>query len=196
MKLKFKKGFDGDLSKLPTREVEGSTIFREPESIEKLSVMANTIGLVLTIVAFVPLFIMGGGLRGILDNPYASVQFLIGCIPPVVTMPIHEVLHALCFKEEVEFYTYLKKGLLFVVGTESMTKLRFVFMSMLPNIVFGFIPYILFLVFPSQIWLGVWGAVCIGSGAGDYINVFNAITQMPKGSRCYMSGHRTYWYMP
>lgn len=196
MKLKFKKGFDGDLSKLPTREVEGSTIFREPESIEKLSIIANTLGLVLTIIAFVPLFIMVGGLYGIIENIYICFALIIGSFLSVVTMPIHEVLHALCFKEEVEFYTYLRKGLMFVVGTESMTKLRFVFMSMLPNIAFGFIPYILFFVFPSQIWLGVWGAVCIGAGAGDYINVFNAITQMPKGSFCYMSGHRTYWYMP
>ncbi len=111
-------------------------------------------------------------------------------------MPIHEVLHALCFKEEVEFYTYLRKGLMFVVGTESMSKARFIFMSMFPNIVFGFIPYILFFIFPSQFWLGIWGALCISAGVGDYINVFNAITQMPKGSLCYMNGNRSYWYIP
>ncbi len=58
MKLKFKKGFDGDLSKLPTREVKGSTVFREPESIEKLSLIANVLGFVVGIVALVPVIIM------------------------------------------------------------------------------------------------------------------------------------------
>lgn len=200
MKLKFKKGFDGDLSKLPTREVEGSTVFREPETIEKLSLIANTLGLALTVITLIPVFIVTDVLPLMFSDPDALIgfyiAFLIGSILTLVTMPIHEILHSLCFKEEVEFYTYLKKGLLFVVGTESMTKFRFVFMSMLPNIAFGFIPYILFFIFPSQVWLGVWGAFCIGAGAGDYINVFNAITQMPKGSLCYMSGSRTYWYMP
>ena len=44
--------------------------------------------------------------------------------------------------------------------------------------------------------LGSLGAFSIAAGAGDYYNVFNALTQMPKGARTYMHGMHSYWYMP
>ena len=69
---------------------------------------------------------------------------------------------------------------MFVVGPEDMSKVRFIFMSLLPNLVFGLIPYVIFLAFPEQRFLGTLGALCLGMGAGDYYNVFNALTQMPS----------------
>ncbi len=195
MKLKFKKGFDGDLSKLPSREVKGAVPFKEPQSIKKFSLLANIISLFIMAAACVPVVIVSGGFKavysGFLDNLLMLISFLV-CL--LAAFPVHELLHAICFREEVEFYTYLPKGLMFVVGTESMSKAHFVFMCLLPNIVFGVVPYILFFIFPSQIWLGFFGAVCLGAGAGDYINVINAVTQMPKGAKCFMSKDHTYWY--
>ncbi|MBR4395108.1 MAG: DUF3267 domain-containing protein, partial [Eubacteriaceae bacterium] len=79
---------------------------------------------------------------------------------------------------------------------ETMSKRRFIFMSLLPNIVFGFIPYVLWLIFPDWVFLAIFGALNISSGAGDYINVFNGLTQMPRGSRTYIYGMHSYWYMP
>ena len=193
MKLIFKKGFDGDVNKLPSREVEGAVAFKEPQSLKKFSIIANAVGIVLTIAALVPVFILSGSFFKMIDKNY--FQILLVCVLCLIIMPLHELLHAVCFKEEVEFYTALKRGLLFVIGTESMSKGRFVFMSLLPNLVFGFIPYILFFIFPSQLWLGLLGAINIGSGAGDYINVFNALTQMPKGAKCFMSKNHSYWYL-
>ena len=108
----------------------------------------------------------------------------------------HELLHALCFREDVYMYHNLKQGMLFVVGPEDMSKGHFVFMSMLPNIVFGFIPFTLFLVKPELRLLGIFGFLSIASGAGDYLNVYNALTQMPKGSRTYLHGFHSYWYLP
>ena len=93
-------------------------------------------------------------------------------------------------------YEYLSKGMLFVVGSERMSKARFVFMSMLPNLVFGFVPFLLFLINPSWTLLGTLGAFAIPMGAGDYYNVFNALTQMPKGAKTYMKGFHSYWYLP
>ena len=195
MKLKFKKGFDGDLEKLPSREVEGSVLFKEPESFKKFSIIANIISLIVTVALLAVVIIISGVFKDF-SSIKNLLMMMIACVISLLTMPVHELLHAICFREEVEFYTYLRSGLMFVVGTESMTKARFIFMSMLPNLVLGFVPFILFLIFPSQIWLGYWGAISIGAGAGDYTNVFNALTQMPKGSLCYMSKNRSYWYMP
>ena len=93
-------------------------------------------------------------------------------------------------------YTNLKQGMMFVVGPEDMSKTRFVLMSLCPNIVFGLIPFVLFLINPQWRVLGTMGAMAITMGAGDYLNVFNALTQMPKGARTYLYEFNSWWYMP
>ena len=79
---------------------------------------------------------------------------------------------------------------------EDMSKKRFVFMSLLPNIIFGFVPFVIFLCFPQLTVLGAVGFVSIPMGIGDYTNVFNALTQMPEGAKTYLNGFNSYWYMP
>ena len=76
-----------------------------------------------------------------------------------------------------------------------MSKTRFIFMSLCPNIILGLIPYIIFLIYPNIVFLGLFGLLCIGMGFGDYINVCNAIKQMPKGAKIYLSGMHAYWYL-
>ena len=193
MILKFKKGFKGDYNTLPQRKVEGAVQFKEPDNLSTFSLIMNAVALMLFVGLIIPAFVIAGGFMEFINNYPLHIFPVFAAF--LLIIPIHEILHASCFRGEVEFYTCLRKGMCFVVGTESMSKARFVFMSLLPNIVFGFIPYILFLIFPSQLWLCVLGAMAVSSGAGDYINVFNALTQMPKGSKCFMSGMHSYWYM-
>ena len=53
--------------------------------------------------------------------------------------------------------------------------------------------------FPSNtkyLMFALWGVIAIAMGAGDYYNVFNALTQMPKGARTYLYQMNSYWYMP
>ena len=125
--------------------------------------------------------------------PHSSQMFW-GLILSLLVLLPHELLHALCFKEDVYLYYYPSRLLLFVHGVESMSRARFVFLSLLPNIIFGFIPFVIFMINPSLIWLGTMGVMSIGMGFGDYINVFNALTQMPKGAMTYLSGFHSYWY--
>lgn len=85
-----------------------------------------------------------------------------------------------------------------VVALESklrLSKARFVFMSLLPNLVFGFLPYLLGMLFGVPFLLA-FGALSASMGAADYFNVFNALTQMPRGARTYLYQFNSYWYMP
>ena len=77
-----------------------------------------------------------------------------------------------------------------------MSKSRFIFMSLLPNLVFGLIPYLAGMIFSDLKMLLMVGILGIGAGAGDYYNVFNAVTQMPRGARTYLYKFHSYWYMP
>ncbi len=189
MKLIYKGGFDGNVDNLPAREhMPGATKFKEFENPTQMAIFANVFAIVLTVALIAVVFFYG-------SDPFSMWMPLGACLSMVTLFP-HEILHALCFKGEVYLYTNWSKGMLFVVGPETMSKARFVFMSLLPNIVFGFVPFILFLVVPQWSPLGWFGALCIGMGAGDYYNVFNALTQMPKGARTYLYKFNSYWYMP
>lgn len=191
MKLKYMGKYSGDESTLPRREhPDGYVPFKEPEH-KKFAVIANVGALIVVIILYIILNFRAGEYYSA-----GSSAFFFGVVLALLSMFPHEILHASCFKEEVFLYTNWSKGMLFVVGPEDMTKGRFIFMSMLPNLVFGFLPYILFLIFPKLTVLGIMGSMCIGMGFGDYFNVFNALTQMPKGALTYLSGFHSYWYLP
>ena len=186
MKLIYKGKFNGDENTLPMGEHEpGAVQFKEPQSMKKLAIVMNAAAFVIAVVCMAGVVLRGG------MQPYAWIG---GSLLALAALFPHEFLHAVCFQGEVEMYTNFKQGSLFVVGTERMSKARFVFMSLLPNVVLGFIPYIIFLFVPQWSLLGVFGAVGISGGAGDYMNVFNALTQMPKGAKTYMHGFHSYWY--
>lgn len=192
MKLIYKGEFSGNVEDIPHGEHKpGAVMFKEPTDIKKFSIIMNIVAFALTIILIVILGIRAGS--GLAEKWYA---LLIGCGLSMLSLFPHELLHAICFKGTVYLYTNFKQGMLFVTGPEDMSKARFVFMSMLPNLVFGFIPFIIFLIFPKLIILGSLGAIAIGMGAGDYMNVFNAVTQMPKGARTYVYSFNSYWYMP
>lgn len=194
MRLHYKKAFNGDMNSLPKHPHEpGAVKFKEIDDFNKLSITLNLLSFLLLIILLII------DVLAFKHFDFTSKAGLIGlCLSFLVLIP-HEFLHAICFKGDVEMYTALNKGMLFVTGTETFSKSRFVFMSLLPNLVFGFLPWIVALLFQdwsiSQILI-VLGTVAIAQGIGDYYNVFNALTQMPKGARCYLYGMNTYWYMP
>lgn len=175
---------------LPVREhPDGYVPFREAEDMRKLALLLNAVSIPMLILTAV-----GVVLRGLPYIEQNGLAVTLGMVVPFLTLFPHELLHAVCFKGEVELWTNFKMGMLFVVGTEDMSKARFVCMSLLPNLVFGWIPYILFLLSPEWVFLGVMGAISIPMGIGDYYNVYNCLTQVPKGALVYLSGMHSYWY--
>lgn len=191
MKIVWKGKFDGNPDSLPHGEHKpGAVKFKEIDDPKKLGLFMNLACIPVFVIAFaLLLFRVDIEIMGKMD-------FLVGCVLALVCLVPHELLHAICFREESQIYTNLKSGMLFVVGTEDMSKGRFIFMSMLPNLVFGFLPFLLCMIFPSLTVLGALGALSIGMGIGDYYNVFHALTQMPKGARTYLYGFNSWWYLP
>ena len=179
--------FNGDVESLPKREHEdGAVMFKEPTDMTMFSIYMNIFAMVLMFVlTFLTSYIVG-------EFTFDT----IGCLLALLCMVPHEYLHAICFKEDVYMYRNLKQGTMFVVGPENMSKFRFCFMSMFPCLILGIIPYVIFLINPNLVTLGTMGAISMASCAGDFYNVFNAITQMPKGAKTYLCGMNSYWYMP
>lgn len=189
MRLHYNGKYNLDPKSLPAKPHQpGAIPFKEAKDIKTMAVIANTIALLLLI----PL----GGILYLQYRNINLIHIILSCIVALLCTIPHEFLHAICFKEDVYLYTNLKHGMLFVVGPETMSKARFIFLSLLPNLVFGIIPYLIALLLPFLSVIGFFGALSITMGAGDYYNIFNAVTQMPKGARTYLYQFNSYWYMP
>ena len=192
MKLHYRGKYNLDPATLPTCKHQTNAVkFKEVDSTKELAVIANGIAIALMILLAIPVYLK---YKGLLFDYFD--EMMVGAMLPLLTMFPHELIHALCFKEDVYLYTNFKQGLLFVVGCETMSKHRFIFMSLLPNIVFCFFLYMISFLGIQYLTLAVLGVIAIGMGAGDYYNVFNALIQMPKGARTYLYQMNSYWYIP
>ncbi len=192
MKLHYQGQYNMDEESIPHNEHKpGAVCYREVDGTGKLALVANLIAIGILVLLL--------GIPYALNFKHYFIDALpwsaLGGIASLFTLFPHELLHAVCFKGDVYLYTNLKQGMLFVTGPEDMSKMRFIFLSMLPNLVFGFIPYLVGL-FLYNGFLLFFGALCVSMGAGDYYNVVNTLFQVPAHARVYMYGTHTWWYRP
>lgn len=196
MKLVYKGAFSGNVEDIPHGEHKpGAVKFKEIDDPKRLALVANAIALGITLVCVIAYGVRAAQ-AGVMGTAAMGGMWLVGAGLALLSLFPHELLHAVCMRGTVYLYTNLKQGMLFVTGPEDMSKARFVFMSLLPNLVFGVVPFTLGMIWPQFVVLGVLGALSVGAGAGDYYNVFNALTQMPRGTRTYLYGFNSYWYDP
>lgn len=193
MKITFK-------GKLKTEELkkielpENAVKFREPNNISHMNIIASIIAAIVWIILF--------GLTKLkVDNTqmYLANYTLVGWIVSFFIIIPHELVHAMCFPKNAEVDLYTMPMGMCVTSYHPISKNRFILMSLAPNILFGLIPYIVWFFIPSSGFaeaLKTASILSIVMGSGDYINVFNAITQMPKGSYQIPSEFNSYWYIP
>ncbi|MGN0766022.1 MAG: DUF3267 domain-containing protein [Christensenellales bacterium] len=191
MKLHYMGKYNLDPQSLPHGEhQEGAVQFKEATDSKKLSKIATIVSVVIILVLGIAAL-----LRSTTVFKEHFLQALLALWVSILTLFPHELLHAICFKGDVYLYTNWSQGMLFVVGPETMSKARFVIMSLLPNIVLGIVPYVVGMIIPN-VFLLTFGVMTTSMGAGDYYNVFNALTQMPKRARTYLYEFNSYWYIP
>ena len=200
MKLIYRGRYTGE-SQLPRADLPpGAVPFREPADTAALNLAAmkwSLLALALAAAlgaATIPL--RGGLVLG------AGFWFMAGFAASFLTLLPHELLHGLCFGRGAEVHLFVspKDLMAFVVCTRPVSKARFILMSLLPNLIFGWLPFLLWCLTPysgagSDILLW-FSSCCISFGGGDYLNVWNALRQMPRGSVQQISGFHSYWYMP
>ena len=116
---------------------------------KKSAIITNLGALFTMIILAIPFILVG-------KRYFESNGFWIwlGLSGSFFTSFLHELLHAIWFKEDVYLYTNFNNFGLFVIGTEDMSKFRFEFLCLFLNIILGLIPYVLFLVFPNIVFLG------------------------------------------
>ena len=175
MRIHYRGKFNGDMDSLPKGNVmPGDTPFSEPETQGELVRAAAAWSMAACMPAAILLLVLGGGIQAV--SGWGILLAFAMALP-------HEFLHAVCFRQDVYIYTDLRQGMLFVTGPESMSRRRFVFMSLLPNNL-------------GLTVLGTMGAVPLSMSGGDFLNVSNALRQMPPGALTHLRGFHSWWYMP
>lgn len=198
MKFVFRGKFIS-LDQLPKADLPYNAIkFIEPDSPEKVKraafaySMLSLIPIVLIIIA--SLYFHGASFS---INPTQS-YFLAVILPFLFVIP-HELLLGLCFGEGAEVEMYYSNRMWFVVCTKPISKARFIWVCLCPNLIIGWLPLIVWAVFP---WIPfgntllIFSVLSITLGGADYMNAWNALRQMPKGSIHQLSGFQSYWYIP
>ena len=200
LKLIWKGKFQGE-HQLPVGVLPDNAVrFREPETPAKLNLVASLFIIPVALIIIAAIIIkakMGLITQGLeLFNIWGVLLAFLMIFP-------HEMLHAVAFprEAEVEVWYSIKNMMAFVASTYPTSKWRFIFLSLLPSIVFGFIPLIIWIFIPPEFsgisdMLFSFGSCSLMVGVGDFLNVFNAATQMPRGSITQLSGFHSYWYMP
>lgn len=175
--------------------------FKEPSSPNEMNKMAVLAALpvAIMIAAFT---LLSYFLHGSLHVTLNTSLILLCTVISIPALFIHEWLHAICFGKdsEVELFIAPSKFMLFVVSTTPTTKARFIFMSLCPALVLGVLPFLVWFFLPyhavASNLLYYFSVMQILCSLGDFINVNNAMRQMPKGSKQQLSGFHSYWYMP
>jgi hypothetical protein len=200
MKLIFKGKYVNE-EQLPKGVLpENAVKFIEPETPKELKRKA----LLFVIPAVALIFIITVLSFLIHENRKIELDFFTYVISTVLYISAilpHEILHGVCFGKdaEVELYYSIKNMMAFVVCTEPVSKARFIWLCLCPNVVLGWLPLLLWAVLPGiKLVSGVlyiFSIFMIISGIGDYLNVYNAAKQMPKGSYQQLSGFHSYWFV-
>ncbi|MHC6180287.1 DUF3267 domain-containing protein [Clostridium sp. JNZ X4-2] len=102
-------------------------------------------------------------------------------------------------KATVELF-YSRSGM-GTITTYPTPKWRFVFAILLPSLVLGIIPFIIWMFIPSTyvMWnsiIFIFSLCNLNMSTVDLNTIFHAITEMPKGSVMQTSGMDYFWYIP
>jgi hypothetical protein len=176
---------------------ENAVMFKEPDDPLQLNVIASLFAIP-GILLIVPFYMLHQVLYFSGDAILLRFSF-IGILLAFLSMPLHEYLHAICFgkKAEVHMYIIPTQLMAFVYSTVPISKARFIFLSLLPSLVLGWIPLTIWTLMPPHTWdatVFTFAALGIIFGCGDYMNIYNAARQMPRGSLQQLSGFHSYWY--
>lgn len=196
MKLVFKGKFT-TYDALPKGELpENAVIFKEPKTMTGVNIMALLFMTPTLIVMFIIAEAFG-------KSEMFWTYNLHGLLISFVLLVPHEFIHAVFMGRDAEVFMYysLKHMMMFVITLTPMTKARFIVMSFMPAFLLGWMPFLAgLLCFPTESAAGgiimAAGFYCAIMGGGDFMNIFNAAVQMPKGSLTQLSGMHSYWFMP
>lgn len=132
------------------------------------------------------------------DPWYAPLAFLIGFL---VAMPLHEMLHAVCYPRGAVVYVglCLKRLRAYAVSFCPISKERFILMSLVPALP-GAAALAIFFLCPAT-WRPLMSVCAVSAFMGllspspDYMDVCLVVKSVPKGAKIQATNQGLFWYL-
>lgn len=127
--------------------------------------------------------------RGYIGAFEASLTpMIIGLISSILTLPLHELLHAICISSKNNVQIYRVKSGLMTWFTAPITKRRYLGMLLVPVLLLGFIPSICTFVIPETMpgfitFVLIFSLGNIGMSCGDLTNFIITAIKVKKGNK-------------
>lgn len=180
--------------------------YKEPNNLTSAFLMGGLISLPM-FIALIILILIKIRIFNISDqNINASnliISTMIASTLSTVFTIIHEFLHAFAFPKNAIKEIWVKPSELaaFVYCNTPVSKKRFLWIVICPNVILGFIPYAFWILgtfdfnpLISQTII-IFAMINIVSGVGDYLNFYLSLRQVPKNALVQNYGFHTYWFL-
>ena len=180
--------------------------YNEPDTLTRVFLLGSLISLPL-IITLIVLILIKIQIWNMSFENINALNFLISSMIAIALGVIftiaHEFLHAFCFPKNVIKEIWFKPNELaaFVYCNAPVSKVNFIWITLCPNVILGFIPYVLWilgvfdfnpLVSQTIILIAMMNII---SGVGDYLNFYLTINQVPKNALVQNYGFHTYWFL-
>lgn len=150
MKLHFMGKYNMDPESLLCHEHKpGAVAFKEPKNTKMVGIIGNLVGFLVIILLMVAVLFRFKFAFYSTDIVFPEFIFKLFMLPwgtflamlfLIFGMFFYLFARLLFFKEDVYMYTNFKNGLLLFVAPETMSKSRFIAMSLLPSVIMGLYP--------------------------------------------------------
>ena len=204
--IEFKGTLKGDVEQISSGKPlpEGSVMFKEPETSDKAFLTGALVAaplllamLILSIARIITVYGRPHGLKFI----YFLIAFFVSMALVYGSQYVHEYIHAIMFPKNVkkQIYVMPQNQMLFVYIEDPVSKASFLISSLSPAVILGIIPFIIWIIIMPMLPLPVSFGImtytfCMTAcAAGDFLNVFNCIRQVPKGGKVFNRGWHSYW---
>ena len=109
MKLHYKGKYDLNPDSLPHQPHKPNAVpFKEAKDTKTMAMICNIAAFLLLLIPLLIILFFRCGRNGLINLFWGGRSLSMLCLFP------HEILHAVCFKEDVYLYTNFKQGMLFL----------------------------------------------------------------------------------
>lgn len=196
MTLKFRGVYRSKTQLSPANLPNSAVQYKEADDLASLSLQALIIQVPCLIVLGISV-VLATLVNGEPPSNDAVQFFVLGCFVGFLLSVVQTLVQAMAYprKAEMELWASISWAALFIYSTTPVSKRRFVFISLLPVSVLGFLPLLLW-AFLWPTYSALLGIAFFGitSNAGNLVNVFHTLRQVPRGSMTVGSGFHSYWY--
>lgn len=124
---------------------------------------------------------------------------LLGMVVSIAFLPIHELIHSLCYPKGATVFAYWHGFRIELHSTATISKRRYIVFLIMPMLILGVVPLLIWFFLPSEAsffngLLYGFSFAGIGLSIGDILTLVTVVRTIPKAYWFMASGTKFYYY--